>query len=204
MAACGEPLRFDNRGAAGFPTAGVAGGETNPAPSARPRELPRELTRVGQPLRVGQSAAPVRIQSATQALDSRRALEGGPVVLVFFIGEFCSYCRRQLTAFEQRIGEFRAAGATVWAVSSDAAPALNAMRRDLALSYPVGSDGSLEAISAFGVESRGTGTALPAVFVLAPDGAGGRVVFAQVGNALEDRASLDEVLAAVRGARQAH
>jgi peroxiredoxin len=181
LAACGEPLRFDNRGAAGFPTAGVAGGETNPAPSARPRELP----------------------SATQALDSRRALEGGPVVLVFFIGEFCAYCRRQLTAFEQRIGEFRAAGATVWAVSSDAAPALNAMRRDLALSFPVGSDGSLEAISAFGVESRGTGTALPAVFVLAPDGAGGRVVFAQVGNALEDRASLDEVLSAVRGARQA-
>lgn len=209
LAACSPPLRFDNTvpplgaepsGSLPITTGGERGAPT-PRPSASARVLPQALTRAGTPLQVGASAPPIRVQSATQALDSRRALEGGPVVLVFFIGEFCAYCRRQLAAFEQRAPAFREAGVSLWGISSDTMPALNDMRRELALSFPLASDASLSAIGSFGIESRGTGTALPAVYVLAPDGAGGRVVFAQVGGTLEDRASIDEVLAAARAAR---
>ncbi len=168
--------------------------------------LPAALPRATAPLPVGAAAPPVRFRTATQSLDARLALQSGPVVLVFFIGEFCAYCRRQLSAFEQRMPEFRAAGAQVWAVSSDGTEALSAMRRELALSFPLASDASLEGIGAFGVESRSAGTALPSVFVLAPAAPGGaelgRVVFAQVGANQEDRASIDEVLAAVRAARR--
>ena len=44
---------------------------------------------------------------------------GKNVVLIFYIGEICVHCVEQLQAFEERIGEFRARGVEILAVSGD-------------------------------------------------------------------------------------
>jgi peroxiredoxin len=45
------------------------------------------------------------------------ALEKGPVVLVYYRGDWCPYCNLQLAEYQNLIGEFSAAGAQVVAVS---------------------------------------------------------------------------------------
>lgn len=46
-------------------------------------------------------------------------LKDGPVVLTFFRGSWCPYCRDELSAFQDNIEDFEALGATVLAVSPE-------------------------------------------------------------------------------------
>ena len=190
-------------------TATSAGSETQPPPpattsAAGATEHANDPPGAAAPLARGAAAPPFHLNAGRVSLDSRSTVARGPLVVVFYIGDFCIYCRRQLESLQRRIGDFTAAGATVWAISADDVGASTALARDLSLTFPLGSDPSLRAISAFGVASRGTATALPAVFVLEPDGAGGRVVFQQVGADQADRAAIDAILAAVRSISRDH
>jgi len=73
-------------------------------------------------------------------LSLSRALEDGVVVLAFFPGAFTSVCCHEMEAFDERLGAFEDAGATVYGVSVDTPFALNAFRDDLRLGFDLVSD----------------------------------------------------------------
>ena len=101
---------------------------------------------------------------------------------------------------QQRLSEFRAAGATVWAISVDDAAASRTLAADLHVTFPIGTDTDLRAARAFGVSMAGRAIALPATFVIAPDGSAGRIAYRHVGETAPDRPALEAVLEAVRAA----
>ena len=53
------------------------------------------------------------------------ALENGPVVVVFYRGQWCPYCNRHLSALQDSMEQIVGAGATVIAISPENQNALN-------------------------------------------------------------------------------
>lgn len=173
----------------------VAAGSEQSSAGPSPAQIARDLPHAATPLDVGAAVPAFRLQTATETLQSDNALRSGPLVLVFYIGDFCIYCRRQLEQLESRAGDFRSAGATIWAISADTVSTSAALARSLHVSFPLPSDPDLNVVRAFGVESSGSGVALPSVFVVGRDG---RVAYRHVGANQADRAGVDEILQAVR------
>jgi peroxiredoxin len=107
------------------------------------------------------------------SLDDR--VGDGPVVLAFFPGAFTPPCTNEMVALQDRLDEFRSAGATVLGVSADSAFALNAFREEYGLEFDLVSDTSGEAIREYDQEidipDLGLyGVANRAAFVLDRDG----------------------------------
>jgi peroxiredoxin len=145
-------------------------------------------------------------------------LADGPVVLVFYRGGWCPYCNLHLNLLQRRLPEFRAAGASLVAVSpQDPDHSLTTAERN-GLGFDVLSDPHNQVARALGLvfpfsdELRatylGNGVDLPAVsgsakwelplpgtFVLDPDGT---VAAAWVDEDYRTRAEPAAVLAAVR------
>jgi peroxiredoxin len=94
-------------------------------------------------LSVGDTApdftAPLANGDVTQFTLSDR-LDEAPIVLAFFPGAFTGVCTDEMTVFEERLGEFADAGATVYGVSVDTPFALNAFREEVGLSFGMLSD----------------------------------------------------------------
>jgi peroxiredoxin len=179
----------------------TSGSEASSSPAPHPAEIAHDLPRSATPLEVGTTAPAFRLSTATETLSSANALRAGPLVLVFYIGDFCIYCRRQLEQIQSRIQDFQGAHATVWAISADAPSTSAALTRTLHLDFPLPSDQDLTVIRAFGVESSGASVALPSVFVIQPDG---HISYRHVGANQADRAGVDEILTAARAAAAAH
>jgi peroxiredoxin len=129
-------------------------------------------------------------------------LDDAPVVMAFFPGAFTGTCRREMETFEERIGEFESAGATVLGVSVDSPFALSEWRDRLDLSFGLVSDTEKELIEAYDVAMDFAdlgyhGVAQRAVFVVGGDG---EVTFAWVADDPGEEPEYDEVLAAVESA----
>jgi peroxiredoxin len=75
----------------------------------------------------------------------------GPVVLVFYRGEWCSICMRQLRTWQARSVELGRTGATLLAISPDTLPTLRHTMAANRLSLPLLSDPALHAARAFRV-----------------------------------------------------
>ena len=73
---------------------------------------------VGRALQEGETAPDFRLPNArgghTQLDD---LLRSGPVVLLFYRGQWCPYCNLQLRAYQQALPKIRALGATLLAIS---------------------------------------------------------------------------------------
>jgi len=188
--------RFANTDDIPAPAGASSGSSASPAPSPD-----RSFPAAPAPRSVGDVLPEFQLATPTVVLNSTAALRQGPLVVVFFIGDFCGYCRRQLEGLQGRLGDFRAAGATVWAVSADDAGTIAALARTLHLEFPLGSDAEGYLIRGFGVQSADRRIALPAVFVLTADGAGARVRYRHVGAAESDRVGVEDLLSAVRALR---
>jgi peroxiredoxin len=76
----------------------------------------------------------------------------GPAVVMFYRGNWCPYCNRSLDAFQQRIDDFKAAGATIIAISPESTGNVAKTVDKSDLSYVVLSDTNGEAARAFKVE----------------------------------------------------
>jgi peroxiredoxin len=127
------------------------------------------------------------------------ALEEGPVVLAFFPGAFTSVCSHEINAFDERIGEFEAAGAQVVGVSRDSPFALNAFREDLGVDVDLASDLNKSVVEEYGIpmdfEALGVeDVAKRAVFVVDTDG---EVAYEWVSDDPGVEPDYDEVLDAV-------
>ena len=144
----------------------------------------------------------------------------GPVILVFYRGGWCPYCNATLRAWQSRMADVAAQGATLVAVSPQTSAASLATVENNALTFVVLSDTALAAARGFGVaftladevvavyKSSGNDLALqngngewvlpvPATYVLGRDGV---VIYAHVDADYRERAEPSAVLAALRDA----
>ena len=143
-------------------------------------------------LTVGAMAPAFELATAdgkSMSLDQARA--DGPSFVVFYRGDWCPICRKQLRGLDARRDELQARGADVIAISVDD-PETNAALVDrLDLSFPVLSDAELATVRSFGVEDVPNDISKPAAFLVDADGT---ILFSKVGESATDRADLDQVL----------
>jgi peroxiredoxin len=145
-------------------------------------------------------------------------LHQGPVVLIFYRGEWCPYCNLQLRTFQARLDEIVDAGGQLVAVSPQTPDHSVSMATKNELGFPVLSDIGGHVIEQYGLryevdgetrklyetvrndlaEYNGEGGwILPAVatFVIGADGA---VRYANVSGDWRERAEPDDVIAELR------
>lgn len=75
----------------------------------------------------------------------------GPVVVSFYRGVWCPYCNIELKALEAAVGEIRARGASLVAVSMQGASDSRKSQRDNKLSFPILTDKGGELAAKFGI-----------------------------------------------------
>ncbi len=137
------------------------------------------------------------IDQAGQPWRLTDALQNGAVVVVFYRGDWCSYCNGQLATMAREYGDYLRRGATIAAVTIDPPEQNAAMVEKLALPFPVlaDPDGAQVMMSAGAWDDEGK-MATPAIMVVAPDG---HEVYRYVGVDFMDRPGDAEVLAALDG-----
>jgi peroxiredoxin len=123
-------------------------------------------------------------------------LELGPVVLVFYQGDWCAYCNGQLASYARRFEEFEERWAEVAGVSVDP-PETNArMVGKLLLPFPLLSDPRGELMKRLGLWDAEDGVAVPTVIVTDRSG---EIRYLYSGSDFADRPDEEEVLAALKG-----
>lgn len=131
-----------------------------------------------------------------QPVALEQLLGRGPLVLVFYRGDWCSYCNGQLAAYAQHVDALERLGAAVLAISVDGAPDSARLKSKLALPFPVLSDGDHEVIDRYaGTEQKlreGVAIGKPATFIIDRYG---DIVWRHVGEDFADRPLFSEVLA---------
>jgi len=84
-------------------------------------------------------------------LDDR--LDEAPIVLAFFPGAFTGVCTHEMNTFQDRLGEFSDAGATVYGVSIDTPFSQNEFKEQLGLEFDLLADPDGDLAEAFGVDT---------------------------------------------------
>ena len=123
-------------------------------------------------------------------------LEVGPVVLVFYRGDWCPYCNGQLASYARRFAEFERWGALVAGVSVDPPGDSARLVGKLRLPFPLLSDPRGELIRRLGLWDVREGVARPSVIVLDRSG---EVRYLYSGGDPADRPDEREVFAALKG-----
>ncbi|GAB3912434.1 peroxiredoxin [Microlunatus endophyticus] len=123
-------------------------------------------------------------------------LRGAPVVVVFYPYAFTGVCSGEMTALQQSLGDFTAAGARVLAVSTDTMYALRVFADQLGLGFDLLSDfwPHGEIARAYDVFDDELGCAVRGSFVLDAEG---RLTWS-VRNAIGDARDIGEHLRAVQ------
>ena len=127
-------------------------------------------------------------------------LNEAPLVLAFFPGAFTSVCTHEMNAFQDNLGSFEEAGATVYGISVDSPFALNEFREKLGLEFDLISDAEKELVDAYDVSMNFDDlgvydVAKRSVFVLDEEGV---VQYAWVSDDPGVEPDYDEVLEAVQ------
>ena len=84
-------------------------------------------------------------------LSSSELLKSGPLVVVFFRGDWCPFCMLTLSALEEALPELHAAGATLAALTPDTGGLALRAKQSRGLHYEVLSDVDNETAMQFGV-----------------------------------------------------
>jgi peroxiredoxin len=118
----------------------------------------------------GQPAPEFSLARSEGAPFTRADLEGRRTLLVFYPFAFTPVCTDQLNIYNELLGDFAAHGLTLYGVSCDAAPSLEAFRRQLGIDIAQLSDFEPKgaACRAFGVLHPG-GFAQRALVLIGPD-----------------------------------
>lgn len=102
----------------------------------------------------------------------------GPVMLVFYPGDFTPVCTKQLCSYQNQLEEFANLGVRVVGISADDAGKHRRFRQKYQLTFTLLSDPTREAFVAYGVNTlkllQGRGRA---VFIVS---AHGRILYSQV------------------------
>jgi peroxiredoxin len=123
-------------------------------------------------------------------------LEMGPVMLIFYSGDWSPYCNGQLASYARKIEEFEMRGAQIAGISVDP-PSNNArMVGKLQLPFPLLSDPEGELARLCGLWNEEEGVAVPSVVVIDQSG---EVRYLYSGTDIADRPRDEEILAALDG-----
>jgi peroxiredoxin len=132
--------------------------EQSPEIRAAYEALVQDLTRSGLidgALKAGDPMPDFELPNAAGKLvASAELLERGPLVLSFFRGGWCPYCRLELTALQESLPEIERLGASLSAVTPDTGAALAATARASHIGYQVLSDVDNGVGLAFGIIFR--------------------------------------------------
>ncbi|WP_225334069.1 redoxin domain-containing protein [Halomicrobium urmianum] len=126
-------------------------------------------------------------------------LDEAPLVLAFFPGAFTSVCSHEMNTFDDRLGEFEDAGASVYGVSVDTPFSQNAFRDELDLSFGLISDTNRDVVEEWDLtmdfdELGVDNVAKRSVFVVNGDG---EITYSWVSDDPGVEPDYDEVLGAV-------
>ncbi|QIN84856.1 redoxin domain-containing protein [Rubrobacter tropicus] len=121
-------------------------------------------------------------------------LEAGPVVLVFYRGDWCPYCNGQLASYARKYDEFERRGAQVAGISVDPPHDNAKMVGKLRAPFPLLSDATGEVSRAYGLWDERENVATPAVVVV---GRSGEVSYLYAGSDFADRPRDEELFAAL-------
>jgi len=137
-----------------------------------------------------------------EPFDLEDHLGDGPVVLAFFPGAFTPPCSNEMIALQEHLGEFEAAGASLFGISADSPFSQGAFREEHGIEFDLVSDMAGDAIKAYGLEMEIPdlglhGIANRAVFVLDDDGT---VVYSWVADDPTNEPDYEAVLAAAEDA----
>jgi peroxiredoxin len=123
-------------------------------------------------------------------------LATGPVVLVFYRGDWCSYCNGQLVSYARNYGEFERRGAQVAGISVDPPRNGAKMVGKLLLPFPLLSDPEGELARRCGLWNAEEGVAVPASVVVDQSG---EVRYLYSGGDFADRPGDEEIFTALDG-----
>ena len=123
-------------------------------------------------------------------------LEMGPVVLVFYRGDWCPYCNGQLASYAREIEEFEERGAQIAGISVDPPPNNATMVGKLQLPFPLLSDPEGELARLCGLWDAEEGVALPSTVVVDQSG---EVRYLYSGTDVADRPQDDDLFAVLDG-----
>lgn len=186
---------------AGAVVAGGAPGETAASAEAA----------VGQALEKGDRAPEVSFTTTSgEEVALYDMLEDGPVVLIFYRGSWCPFCRRSLVQFKEANRSFESAGARIIAASPERLEGVKDVQETVESAFDVTRDENSDAARAFGVSyslgknrriERANGSApgeaelpLGATYVIDTDGT---IVYAYIEESYRERADPGDVLAVV-------
>ena len=106
------------------------------------------------------NALPMGVQAPTfeltdvttkKVFHSAKALEEGPLVVVFYRGGWCPYCNLANKALERHYHEIRAAGAQLVVISPETPDRIEKTAQEHQLSFPALCDPNLEVARKFGL-----------------------------------------------------
>ena len=128
----------------------------------------------------------------------RDHLGRGPLLVVFYRGHWCPYCRRYLGKLRDHWPRLRERGAQVVAISPEPPATSRVLAEQLSLPFPLLSDSQGRVIDAYGVRNgfRAARAVLPhaAVFVI---DAGGFVRFRGIDRNFKKRTTIRTILASL-------
>ncbi|HYM02969.1 MAG TPA: peroxiredoxin-like family protein [Stellaceae bacterium] len=103
-------------------------------------------------LRRGQRMPDFALPDATgQIVDSETLRRSGPLVVVFYRGNWCPYCNLALKALQERLPAIKAKGATLVAISPETPDQSLTTREKNELAFPVLTDGGNRVARTFGL-----------------------------------------------------
>jgi peroxiredoxin len=115
------------------------------------------------------------------------------LLLVFFRGAWCNYCKTQLTELQKRITDFDRLKVKIIALSSDSKLNSSLLKQFLKIDFAILSDKELKMIASFDLltKFKGKKVAKPAVILF---NALGEELYRQVGKNYSDRITADELI----------
>jgi peroxiredoxin len=116
------------------------------------------------------------------------------IVVVFYRGDWCPYCRAQLRDLQAHAADFDARHAALVAISVDSAETSEHLATGLALTFPLVSDPGHHVIERFGVFDTDTEIAWPSIFVIDHTG---KIAWRWVADDFQKRITTTDVLAAI-------
>lgn len=148
---------------------------------------------------VGETFPPVNLPTSTNmSFSSAEMLGRSAVLYLFYRGDWCPFCRTELTVMNDYYEKIRAAGVELVAVSVDPPDVSERLRQRLAVPFTFLSDSHGELLDALGIRHTGghggIDIAYPAQILVDKDGI---VRWTFRADSYRQRAHPDEVLAAI-------
>ena len=162
-----------------------------------------------------QAPAFTAIDQNGKTISLKNELKNGPVVLVFYRGQWCPFCNRSLSQLQDSLSLIKAKGATVLTVTPEkqdnitktitktkaSFPILHDEGLQIMKSYDVAfkvDDKTIEAYKKYGIdfleangEANGANLPVPAVYVINKEG---KIVFRYFNTDYSKRASVKDIL----------